>query len=435
MKKIIAVILCISIIAGMSINAFAWTKSNESFSCRENMTDAKRNEGTENNYIEMSLSSNIPLMHELFPNRESDYCDTNSVLNICIQSDRQTLRIELTNKSNEFTATLNGESNEVITKEANGFIGVYEGSLIVGNDNDTLLPVIVDVIYSEKEVFAVLTIDWQEDYSYPLIWIYGELTDTLSTISNEYLRKTNAELQKEDSKKTEFTSTRLDATCRYKGSTQTNLNGYHLGTLSVYHANELGNQNSMPTYVKINTNTNQARSYITNVLGYTGNYIPVYADKVEITICGNHNELHMGTNAYNPQSGVTSYSITVPAYLGSYVGFQFLTFNLTLGSVTVTFAPYSNTSLHPNNIVSWVITRTGGITSPDLNGNHTTYTGLTVSADYRYDGNVSGLNIRSFTSSGRIRYVYTVLNELGNGIMLHFSTNTMSKLTYVNIVP
>ena len=143
--------------------------------------------------------------------------------------------------------------------------------------------------------------------------------------------------------------------------------------------------------------------------------------------------MHAVTNSYLPQNNSTSATIDIPVY-APIIGLQFISYNIIMSSTTVTPSRYSNSSPHPNNILTWNIYRQNGWNPWDYDGSHSTSTGMTVQATYTYEGNVLGVITRSLTSTGSIRYEY--LHEInGSYQTLHMSTSTMNLLTTLLMYP
>lgn len=226
----------------------------------------------------------------------------------------------------------------------------------------------------------------------------------------------------------------VDGTCKYQGYDTVYLGNKMAGVLSVFHADELRNQGNMSTYVKVNTKSSLVESYIEDDLGFGSYTMMAYPDTFNISICGNNNNLHAVTNSYTPQNNSTSATISIPVYGGSVIGLQFVSFDVTMSSTTVTTSKYSSSSPHQNNKLSWEIYRRNGWNPDTFDGGYATESGMTVASTYTYEGNVTSNVTRSMTATGSIRYEYWIM-IMGNLSSYHLSTDTMSKTTNVTICP
>lgn len=211
------------------------------------------------------------------------------------------------------------------------------------------------------------------------------------------------------------------------------MGGKKVGDLSVFHADELANQGNMSTYVKVNTKSSLVESYIEDDLGFGSNTMMAYPDTFNISIRGNNNNLHVVTNSYAPQNNSTSTTISIPVYGGPNIGLQFVSFDVTMSSTTVTTSKISNSSLHQN-MVSWKIYKKNGWNPDTFDGDHTTESGMTVASTYTYEGDVTSNVTTSITTAGTIRYEYWIM-IMGNLSSYHLNTGTMSETSIVTIVP
>ena len=121
-------------------------------------------------------------------------------------------------------------------------------------------------------------------------------------------------------------------------------------------------------------------------------------------------------------------------YGGSVIGLQFVSFDVTMSSTTVSTSKYSSSSPHQNNKLSWEIYRRNGWNPDTFDGGYATESGMTVASTYTYEGNVTSNVTRSMTATGSIRYEYWIM-IMGNLSSYHLSTDTMSKTTNVTICP
>lgn len=434
MKKIMSLVLSIVLLLNISSHVFA--AGNDEYGAE---VDCPENEI----YISRELRQNASIMNELWGEETSNRYDSGSKAIIEISENKETATVSLEYAGTENTAVLKGNYNQVTVDDEIGYVAVYEGvfssipdgSLALNPEN--MLPVIVDVTFSDSEMFAAITLGYATEVANPCILFYGEYSDKIARFSNENasrtLSKAEESIARHDNNEKEL-PLRIDGTCRYKGSTSVYMGAHLAGRLSVFHANELGNQGNMSTYVKVNTDSSSVKDYIENDLGFGSYTVTAYPDTFNISMCGNHNDFHAVTNSYTPQNNSTAATISIPVYGGSVIGVQFISFDVTMSSTTVTPSKYTSSSNHPNNKLAWNIYKRNGWNPGTFDGDYSTQTGMTVSSTYTYEGNVTNNLSRSMTSTGSIRYEYWIM-IMGNLSSYHVSTNTMSKTTYVTICP
>lgn len=428
-KSILVMFLCISLVIGLYFN-------------NDNVY-VNASSGFENNdmFISKNLNLNYETMNQLFE-YTSGALYNDSMLTVQISNDKKTVYLYLSIGGKYYGSVMTGTYNQVIDNGENGYIGVYEGVLpvIPGTDlaltSENTTPVIADITFSNSEMFVGLTLGYAADKK-PSILFFGEFTETLSNFAainySNLTEKREIEKTKDDFC-LNSDQLRADGTCRLKGYTSVNMGTNAAGGLSVFHANELKNQGLMSIYVKVNTNSNNVLSYIQNELGFGSSAVATYADTFNVSICGEHNNFHAVTNSYSPQNNSTSSIISIPVYLGSVLGVQFVSFNVTMSTTTVTPSRYSSSSPHPNNMLTWYIYKNFGWNPSDFDGDYTTSKGMTVASSYMYEGTVLGSLSRSVGSTGSIRYEYWAYIGMTQ-YQLHLTTGTMSTTTYVTVIP
>ena len=334
-------------------------------------------------------------------------------------------------------SVLSGGSNLIETNGCIGYVGVYEGLMLpalernLSTDENGFVHVTLDIIYTEAEAFAVLTIgDPTETYNSEIIF-YGEFTPVIADVSSENAKRAKAEKTRNIE---EPSVPRINASPKYQGSSSTYMGSHKAGELSVVHADELSNQGVMTTSAKVNSQSASVKSYLSGDMGYGSLVSLVYPDDFKISMCGYDNYLHAVTNSYLPQEGFTTATIPLPVYGGPVIGLQFISINVTMSSTTVTRSRYTNSSPSDNNRLAWEMYKLHGWNASDYDGDYSTGTGMAATASYTYEGDMSSSFSRSMYFTGQIRYEYWV-TIMGTMTALHLSTSTMGRMTSVTIFP
>lgn len=396
--------------------------------CATLMTPAFAAANTSNT-VDAVLNVNTDLMKQAF-NKPTPYNSAGSQqIGIVLNTEAATAEI-----TGDIDTTLAGSVNEIICNDGNvGYIGVYDGWLPDGT------PVIADVIYNADDVFATVTLGTlgADNFS---VTFYGELTDSLKAISNKYTQETEEYHQfiSDGDDKGELTPVPyVQGKTDYQGSDDAYIgksSKYHIGNMSFYLAEELKNQGTMEVITKVNTDCDGVNDYLVDEMGFNDTTLIVYPDTFDITIHGNHDDLHNITDSYLPKEGSTSATVTIPIYGGKYVGLQLLSFTFKMSSTDVSFSRHTSDSSYPNNEINWEIYRKNGWNPWDTDGDESTETGIIVNAAYTYGGNLSSSRYTSMTSTASIRYEYQY-NLSGTGVPLHVWTDEMSVSSNINILP
>lgn len=431
MKYFIAILLSLSMILGTSII--------------EN--DLIDNSCSNVNYedsgcINGELKFNADIARLVFKSVTDDLLGEDSTIYLSISPNKENaiLRFEIDDEIIRET-TLYGTYNTIETNNELGYIAVYEGEILpIPNceyslAEDEKVPIIVDVTFSDKDMFAVLTLGFATDNYNPNIMFFGNFTDEIKRISKKYADTKMPKFgsaNQPDTYESNDDPLRIDATCKYKGTNEVYMGSHKAGALSVFHADEMENTGNMSVYAKVNTKSANVKDYLENDLGFSSIAV-VYPDTFNISICGNHNNMHAVTNSYLPQNNSTSATISIPAYL-PVIGLQFIPYSIIMSSTTITPSKYSDSSIHLNNRLTWNIYRQNGWNPWDFDGSHSTSTGMTVQSTYTYEGNVLGVITRSMTSTGSIRYEYWI-DISGFNQAIHISTSTMNLLTTLLMYP
>lgn len=379
--------------------------------------------------VDAVLNVNTSLMEQSF-NKLATRNDADSQqIEIVLNPEAATAEI-----TGDIDAALTGSVEEIICDDGNvGYIGVYDGWLPDGT------PVIADVIYNSDDVFATLTLGTLGADNFSLTF-YGELTDSLKAISNKYTQEV-AEYHKPMSGTDddgELTPTPyVQGKTIYQGSDDVyagKSSKYHAGNMSFYFPDELRNQGNMDVITKVNTDCDGVSDYLVDEMGFDEKTLVVYPDIFDITIHGNHDDLHCVTESYLPKAGSTSSTVKIPIYTGSTFGMQLLDFSIKMSSTDVSFSRHTPDSMYPNNEISWEIYKRHGWNPWDTDGDESSEAGMVVNATYTYGGNLSSSRYTSLTSTTSIRYEYQYTVS-GTGVPLHITTDEMSVSANINILP
>ncbi len=397
----------------------------------------KNGENNEAICVARKLEQNTELMKEVMGDEGKRSCDYDSSIEVSISDNLNIISGVLFYKDKVLKYNLEGNCKEVATERCIGYVATYEGAIDFATeeyelDNDKMLPIIIDVVFSKEDMFLVVTIGCASESKRPDIAYYGDFTEDIGNISQKNAESVLKEKKVDTGHK--YTSTRVNGICKYQGSSTINVGSYTAGSISVFHADELRNQGNMSTYVKINTNCYNIEDYLNNDMGYGGKVHIAYADKFSISICGNNGIIHAVGNTYVPQNSETNTTLQIPVYLGSVLGVQLIPYQITTSSTIVTVSRYPSNSQHPNNRVTWQIYKMNGWNPWEFEGDYTSQNGMTGASNYTVEGNITGSNVYCMYSTGSIRYEYWVMIN-GKSMSYHISTGTLSKTTYVMIKP
>lgn len=245
-----------------------------------------------------------------------------------------------------------------------GYVGVLNGFIVNEKDQAIKTPIVVDMSYiSPTENLTAVTIGAMGE-GIPCITFFGEYSDNLSLLVN-----TNTEIQlsmyNEKILNTESVyenqlqsiQPRIDATVRCQDSFTFTRSGYELGTLALFFPNELGNQNAMPVYAKVNSSSSGFIDYYEDQYG-TGagvSVIGAYADTYTVTLVGTDSYIHSDGNIC-PEEGDTTYEIQFMAYIPDFeLGWQTFNVEFTTDRVSVEIREIATDPIYPDGVVEWEV--------------------------------------------------------------------------------
>ena len=191
MKKIVC-LLTLIILVVISCAILALEKGKESSHQRE--SDFGTDEYNEY-FVRKQLRHNTERMRQVFGSKGEARVDENSAVEIIIHKDLTKLLMSIEYLGGRQKTELNGTCECVQTDEITGYAGVYEGfiSPIEGRElsanEEGLIPVIVDAVFTSKEVELVITLGYADEKHDPELLFYGQSSDTLDAISSEAARR------------------------------------------------------------------------------------------------------------------------------------------------------------------------------------------------------------------------------------------------------
>lgn len=188
----------------------------------------------------------------------------------------------------------------------------------------------------------------------------------------------------------------------------------------------------MTTHVKVNTQSEQVEAYLISEEGFTDSLF-VYPDTFNVQITGNDNYIKVANNSFVPANNSTSATLSIPVYLGTVLGVQFIPLSIEMSSTTVTLSKH-NASANYNNRANWEIYKRFGWNASNTDGYPNSEAGMAVQLEYLYEGNVSSATTVYINVKSSIRYEY-VYYLAGSTMTLHLTTGEMACTTPLTIVP
>lgn len=345
----------------------------------------------------------------------------------------------------EYETVLSGTAEKFL----DGYMGFYQGKITPCQEdtqvNELLLPgeeqviVSVDATFCGEDVFFTIVVGMVAEGVTPIVKAYGVRTEEINKIVDNYAKTAiNMYQDREETSNEKIDilnqskATSLDATVRYQTKTDfTSSSGLVLGQISMYHANELRNQNSTPVYVKVNTKNSNTNSYLRTEYSIPSSYytstLPV---QMMISLNSSNTYSRIGTNAYEPMTSDTSYTMHMPYILSGAV--QFCEIEYVLSSVKATLSNAASNGGYRK--VQWNLSHSIGMSG--TNGEYTSTAGQCVSAEYRYDGNISSNTSTTLSGSAYIVYRLYVENpSSGTTTTYSFTTTTKTISNSMTIVP
>lgn len=390
MKKIISFVLCIVLCLGL-ISSVSGVQEDVEY------------------YVSKNLSKDPSFLNS------ADSPLGNSI-DVTVLVDKNTVSISFTYQDISYSGILTGETTFVDTDTTDGYIGIYGGCLLpLGSVNsDNAVYIDMTATFDDHDIFVVVSVRFLSENSMPDIALYGAQSSNLSDISNHY--SANRATSSADSalisnaiSSTEntLTTAALDTDVTYRGKASCTIGGYELFNISSFHQREMESGDTGRINAKLNTSTSSFLQYLRNVEGYNneakGIALDAYPQIVYLSIGGYHRDYNLINNGCVPVTGQTSATIPIPINPLK-IGWQLFPLSLVFSEVILTESVYVNGCTAGNNIASWEI-RSHNWESDSLDGDYTTSTGVAVSADMRYNGNITQSVTRTINITGKVRYI------------------------------
>lgn len=422
MKQIISSILALSLCISVPAPIFAADQTNEHNTF----------------FTKQYLSENTTLQQvkSLQTHRSSN---VQYNIDVEILHDMNNVNIDLIGNSLSYHACLSGESYNFITTTSNGFFGVYEGDFI--NEDGSLLHVIADITYTNSEMFVALTLGYAGDENFQILY-FGELSDSLASISTAYADTAvsceNDVFELNATGNTAAQPASISSTFFYQGGTKSYLNGSVVADVNVFHANELSSNESMTTYVKVNSNDDNMLNYVKGLIPSDQSLVTLCPDGVTISMSSQINELHVFTDAYYPKEDKTTYSIGIPfisLIAGDVIGSaaSLLNITMTVSSTDVTLEKVGS-GISTDNKITWEIIKNSGFALREFDGDVSTETGFSARASYQFEGTVTNTTQTRMIFTGSIRYQYTTTVDGITPIVQHIRTSTATVTSNLKLV-
>lgn len=369
--------------------------------------------------------------------------DSENYANISIDSAGQVASITFSIDEHVYTVNMTGMLDAISSGTNTGYVGVFEGTFDPDSNDPTFaplsksdLPIIADIVFTGNESFCALTFGDASENKNPIIYHFGIYSDSIRNISKAYIVSLENDNIAIAAKSTSRAT--VDAEMRVQDYAAIKSGTYSLGEVSIFHANQLRNQNTMTVAAKVNSDKDNAVSYINTSLGYPASKYTVvaYPDTAYISIQGNHSNFHAASGSITPDNNETRVSLPIYFYAGEFLGIQSVSLSLVTSKTSVTTSPYGSNSPHDDNKVSWEVYRQGGF---NADGSYEDKTGIGVKASYQFEGTVQNSMYTSLTTTGKLRYTYVVEEKSSSGntdaFVYHFTTASKSLYTDVEILP
>ena len=369
-------------------------------------------------------------------NLRSSNIGNNSWASLDLSDSRLSANFKICFNNYIYETVLKGNAEKII----DGYVGIYQGYIKPAEDDEILnnllqnkedeVLVTVNVTMCDENKFFTVVIGAFSDEITPIAKAYGEYTNEINKIIKASLEQSKTILEEEkNDDSNDIMLTAIDATTRYKASANFLKDSKLVGQVSLFHANELRNQNSMSVYAKVNSNRTNANNYAREFFGLNSTKISTtMPGKVNIKIESNDALLHVDGTNYNPKTGTTKLTVPIPYYVnGSY---NTVALNMTINSVT---ASTSGSSPHYNQKINWSVSKTGGMLGID--GTYSTNTGLPTFASYKYEGSITSDKTAKLTATASIVYnVYVEDSIYGTITTYSFTTGDKSCTSTVKIL-
>lgn len=376
-------------------------------------------------YAELELNEN--LTKESFRENLNGYITKNQIDNLTVKINNNDLTAKI---SGDLSVILKGEVNEITE---NGFVGIFEGTI---NENT---PVLSNLTYTEEEIFMTLTIGYLGTEEFETAF-FGIDSNTINEIDNlnaqKFINQQKKIEENDNLNKTniydDINLQAIDASTRYQGGRTLNLGGLKAIELSIYHANELKNQNSMKISAKVNTQSTNIASYLKNNVYTTATAVVPQPDKFTISILGNNSTFDIIGNSCTPASGVNSFTMYIPYYTAT-TGFGTFGVPIKTSSTSITTSKEGGASYA--NKAQWELSKNlGGWPAANFNGDKGTKTGMAVTLDMHHSGTMTSSLKKPISCTTKVRFYVNA--SIGNQIRVYsYETPILIASSNVLVLP
>lgn len=293
----------------------------------------------------------------------------NAVLSINFSEDEKngicgSVQINIDGK--ELVADVEG-NYETIGVDSIGKSAVVEGTIDLAKDNEILLGdhtphIILNMVYDEDDIFAVVTLGIAGENEVPLNVFFGKYTDDVRSMFKAEVERIKAEQDVAEiatALDPGFNGPRLNTAVTYASSAYTSSSGYRLVGIHLYR--QLNAYIGADTQIesKANSYSSNAISYANNVLSSTtgGNTIFAIPDKVYTQLkTSTYSPNSIVVMSYSPTSSITTFNLSILSWALSFFGVSASFPSIILSSTSVTAG---------NQEVDWVMYKSSGINNLD----------------------------------------------------------------------
>jgi hypothetical protein len=393
--------------------------------------------------FEAELLKNTSMMGEVFGTEDSSREPASragagaSEISITIQN--ETANVSYIDDGYAFSGNLTGQVTPILTSDGvSGNFAAFYGYLVASGSNISRF-VIANVTYNENNMFAIITQHKNGISEIPEINFYGTVTDEIASLSNTFAAqaKEAAEAASEIVQPSIIGGYNgaipldVDAQIRLRSYDYTKIGSYALGSCYLFHANELANQGSMTTYVKVNTDTQELSNYIVFGLNYTlGSLSGQYPIGVYISLSATP-DVGIRNNSYLPVDNQTSISFDLPVWYDGVLGLVTIPLSIVTSSTTV--STFKTGSAITDNNISWSMSKVGGW-GDSLDGEDASSArGISTEVELGFEGTIPQQTVKSISGNVRITFQYHY-NYAGN----EFTANCVadgSLSSWVTVLP
>lgn len=384
----------------------------------------------EDNEVTLNLTFNNKLSAEVSPTlvTAKNRASSNDDISFSFSRDTSgfsTAVLALTWEGDTHNVNMFGSTSEVVAGQHSGTVGAFWGEFYV---DGSVIPVCLNITYNESGNIATISVGAASETSTPYFAVYGNFTDSLAAINQEYAETQSAAASMMETGADIATRNVNDNSIYYKDHEEIKVynNTYTLGAIALYSANNNEQGEDTNVFGRLVANSENARSYLVNTQNVTSSLIyDIYPSRFDLTLASNNSSFG-SSGVLRPGESETSISAPAMFYLGEVMGWYTVTIEYTMSSVA---HDLTNLTSAGYKTVNWDIFKRNGFGN-EVEGNVTdilSHTdGLWAFAEYSYQGYISPngqVNV-TMTASGNITYEYQYVTTSG---MLPFNFVTSTK--------